>query len=126
MTPTRTDKGHDGARATVTLEFKKNAPLAALAGSHSRHLVRLEHKLGVRIAMRGNLISIEGEPRAREQAAAVLRSLYGRAEAGEEIGPPDIDAEIGFAGEDQRDIVRSTASGLRTAAGKNTRPRTAA
>jgi phosphate starvation-inducible PhoH-like protein len=110
----------------VTLEFKKNAHLAALAGSHSRHLVRLEHKLGVKIAMRGNLISIEGEPRAREQAAAVLRSLYERAELGEEVAPADVDAEIGFAGEDLRDIARPAAAGLRTAAGKNTRPRTAA
>src|SRR5215813_9744269 len=100
MTPTKTDKGHDGARETVTLEFKKNAHLAALAGSHSRHLVRLEHKLGVRIAMRGNLISIEGDPRAREQAAHVLRSLYQRAEVGEEVTPADVDAEIGFAGEE--------------------------
>src|SRR5262249_22716179 len=84
MNASRSDKAHDAARETVTLEFKRNAHLAALAGSHSRHLVRLEHKLGVKIAMRGNLIAIEGEPSARERAASVLRSLYERAEQGNE------------------------------------------
>jgi phosphate starvation-inducible protein PhoH and related proteins len=126
MNPTRSDKLHDNARQAVTLEFKRNAHLAALAGSHSRHLVRLEHKLGVKIAMRGNLIAIEGEPRPREQAAAILRALYERAEGGEEIGPADVDAELGFAAEDMRDSARAPAHGLRTAAGKVTRPRTSA
>jgi phosphate starvation-inducible PhoH-like protein len=126
MNPTRTDKLHGAQREAMTLEFKKNAHLAALAGSHSRYLVRLEHKLGVKIAMRGNLIAIEGEPRPREVAASVLRALYERAEAGEEIGPADVDAELGFAAEDMRDSARAPAHGLRTAAGKVTRARTSA
>ncbi len=125
MNPTRTDKLQDAARQAVTLEFKKNAHLAALAGSHSRHLVRLEQKLGVKIAMRGNLIAIEGEPRARERAASVLRALYERAESGEEVSLADVDAEIGFAGEELRDTARPAAGSLRTAVGKVTRPRTA-
>jgi phosphate starvation-inducible PhoH-like protein len=113
-------------RPQVTLEFK-NALLPALAGSHSRHLVRLEQRLGVRIAMRGNLIAIEGEPDAREQAAAVLRALYGRLEAGEEIALGDVDAEIGFtaAASHEPSRVKSNST-LRTAAGKITRARSAA
>jgi len=123
MNPTRNDRNSEAAREAVTLEFKKNAALAAVAGSHSRHLVRIEHKLGVKIGMRGNLIAVEGAPEAREQAAAILRALYARAESGEELSPADIDAEIGFAAEDHRDIPRAFSGGLRTAPGKITRTR---
>jgi phosphate starvation-inducible PhoH-like protein len=126
MNPTRSDRLHDAAREAVTLEFKKNAHLAALAGSHSRHLVRLEQRLGIKIAMRGNLIAIEGEPRAREQAASILRALYERAEAGEEIALAEVDADLGCAEEDKRDSARPSAHALRTAPGKVTRPRTSA
>ena len=91
-------KRHKGAtKEKMTLEFADNAILAALGGSHQRHLVQIEQKLGVRLAMRGNMLSIEGDARAREQAAAVLRSLYARIEGGEDTGPAEVDAEIRFA-----------------------------
>ena len=108
----------------LTLEFKRNALLPALAGSHSRHLVRLEQRLGVKLAMRGNLIAIEGGAEAREQAAAVLRALYDRLDAGEELAPADVDAEVSFANHEMPDVSRRTVS-LRTASGKITRPRSA-
>jgi len=110
----------------LTLEFKRNALLPALAGSHSRHLVRLEQKLGVKLAMRGNLIAIEGSPDSREQAAAVLRSLYDRLEAGEELSLADVDAEVSFAAQETPETSRSrSSSSLRTAPGKVTRARSA-
>jgi len=108
----------------LTLEFKRNALLPALAGSHGRHLARLEQKLGVKIAMRGNLIAIEGAPDAREQAAAVLRALYQRLDAGEELGLADVDAEVSFAGQEAAEPSLPTSS-LRTASGKITRARSA-
>jgi len=108
----------------LTLEFKRNALLPALAGSHSRHLVRLEQKLGVKIAMRGNLIAIEGAPDGREQAAAVLRALYERLEEGDELTPADVDAELSFASQETSEPSRRTNS-LRTASGKITRARSA-
>jgi len=108
----------------LTLEFKRNALLPALAGSHGRHLARLEQKLGVKIAMRGNLIAIEGAPDAREQAAAVLRALYQRLDAGEELGLADVDAEVSFAGQETAEPSLPTSS-LRTASGKITRARSA-
>jgi phosphate starvation-inducible PhoH-like protein len=111
----------------LTLEFKHNALLSALAGSHSRHLVRLEQRLGVKIAMRGNLIAIEGSPEARERAASVLRALYGRLESGEELALADVDAEVSFAMQDTLDTSRKASStALRTSSGKVTRARTAA
>ena len=111
----------------LTLEFKRNALLPALAGNHSRHLVRLEQRLGVKIAMRGNLIAIEGAPEAREQAALILRSLYERLESGEELGLADVDAEVSFAVQDTQDTSRkSSSTALRTSTGKVTRARTTA
>lgn len=108
----------------LTLEFKRNALLPALAGSHSRHLVRLEQRLGVKIAMRGNLIAIEGAPDAREQAAAVLRALYERLDAGDELTPADVDAELSLASHETSESSPRTSS-LRTASGKITRARSA-
>jgi len=108
----------------LTLEFKRNGLLPALAGSHGRHLVRLEQKLGVKLAMRGNLIAIEGGAEAREQAAAVLRALYDRLDAGEELALADVDAEVSFADQETPDISRRTMS-LRTSSGKITRARSA-
>jgi phosphate starvation-inducible protein PhoH and related proteins len=111
----------------LTLEFKRNALLPALAGNHSRHLVRLEQRLGVKIAMRGNLLAIEGAPEAREQAAAILRALYGRLESGEELALADVDAELSFASEETSESSRkSSSTALRTSTGKVTRARTAA
>ena len=80
----------------MTLEFKRNNFLPALSGGHGRHFIRLEQKFGVKIASRGNLISIEGGVPGREQAASVLQALYARLEAGEEIGLADVDTEIRF------------------------------
>ena len=44
----------------VTIEFPDNALLAGLAGSHHKNFVRLEQRLDVRIASRGNLVAVEG------------------------------------------------------------------
>ena len=84
-------------RESVTLEFPNNALLAGLAGPHQKHFVRMEQKLGVRVGMRGNIVSIEGP--MRERATGVLRALYARLEAGEAIGAAELDSEIRFAGE---------------------------
>jgi phosphate starvation-inducible PhoH-like protein len=85
------------AKEQVTLEFPDNQRLAALGGAHQKHLVRVEQRLGVRVAMRGNLVAVEGSPESRERAAAVLRALYARLEAGEDVTLADVDAEIRFA-----------------------------
>jgi phosphate starvation-inducible PhoH-like protein len=116
------------AREQVTLEFPDNAALAALGGAHLKNLVRIEQKLGVRVAMRGNLLAIEGAADARERAAAVLRALYARTEAGEAVGQPETDAEIRFANHESaglpaRDFGVPT---IKTAASRQTRARTPA
>ncbi len=84
-------------REQVTLEFPNNALLPGLAGAHQKNFARLEQKLGVRVATRGNLVAVEGDREARERAASVLRALYARLEAGEAANVSDVDAEIHFA-----------------------------
>ena len=75
------------AREQITLEFPDNALLANLSGAHQRNFVRLEQKLGVRLAMRGNLVSIAGPHESRARAASVLRALYSRLQTGERAEP---------------------------------------
>ena len=49
--------------------------------------------------MRGNLVAIEGNG-PRDRAAAILRALYARLEAGESITLAEVDAEIRFTDDD--------------------------
>ena len=83
-------------RDQLTLEFADNRILAALGGAQLRNFVQIEKQLDVHIDMRGNLVAIEGAALPREQAAAALRSLYARAEAGESVAQAEVDAEIRF------------------------------
>ncbi|MEY4878779.1 MAG: hypothetical protein RJB62_247 [Pseudomonadota bacterium] len=110
------------------LEFKRNGLLPALAGGHNRHFVRIEQKLGVKLAMRGNLVSIEGGPRGRTAASTALKALYARLEAGDEIGTAEVDAEIRFAEDAPHSIAlkEQGASAIRTASGKITKVRSKA
>jgi phosphate starvation-inducible PhoH-like protein len=78
--------------------------------------------------MRGNLIAIDGSNPGREQAAEVLQSLYGRLEAGEDLSPAEVDAEIRFAQSSPHELPnREGRRGvLRTASGRVVRPRSQA
>lgn len=116
------------AKEQVTLEFPDNALLAALGGAHQKNLVRIEQKLRVRVAMRGNLVAVEGSPDAREHAAAVLRALYARIEGGEEAGVAEVDAEIRFAMQEQTKLPAGDfgVPSIRTAAARVARTRSPA
>jgi phosphate starvation-inducible PhoH-like protein len=126
---TRTqNRDRRATREQVTLEFSDNAVLAALGGAHQKNLIRVEQKLGVRVAARGNLVSVEGAPVSREQAASVLRALYARIAAGEQVGVAGVDAEIRFA---QHDTALPAAGefgspSIRTGPGRITRARSPA
>ena len=115
------------AKEQVTLEFPNNALLAALGGAHQKHFVRVEQKLGVRIATRGNLVAVEGSPEARERAASVLRAIYARLEANENIGLAEVDAELRFAGRDTSGINAGFGTpSIKTASSRVTRARSPA
>src|SRR5260221_3809316 len=70
--------------------------------------------------MRGNLVGIVGKE--RERAAAILRALYARLEAGESVTLGEVDAEIRFT-----DAGRVNAPGaIKTASSRAVRPRSPA
>ncbi len=76
------------------VEFPDNRLLIGLCGEYDRNLSQIEHQMGVHILRRGNRLSVIGEKVAREQAAAVLRSLYARLESGRDVAAGDIDAAL--------------------------------
>ncbi|MFN3970189.1 MAG: PhoH family protein [Gemmobacter sp.] len=76
------------------LEFPDNRLMKALCGEYDRNLAQIEHQTGVHILPRGNRLAVIGERSAREQASAVLRSLYARLEAGRDVVAGDIDGAI--------------------------------
>ena len=76
------------------VEFPDNRLLISLCGEYDRNLSQIEHQMGVNILRRGNRLSVIGEKIAREQGAAVLRSLYARLESGREVAAGDNDAAL--------------------------------
>jgi len=82
---------------TVTLQFDDNALLPLLYGDHDRHLARIEQAFGVRVASRGNRISITGVPAQVEAAQGVMRGLWDRLARGGGITSGEVDAAIRMA-----------------------------
>ena len=90
----------------IALEFPDNRLLISLCGEYDRNLAQIEHQMGVNVLRRGNRLSVIGDPGAREQAAAVLRALYARLEAGRDVAAGDIDGAIRM-GQPMPDVMRS-------------------
>ena len=76
------------------MQFDDNALLPLLLGDHDRHLSRLEQGLSVRLACRGNRVSISGDPQRVEAAQAALGGLWQRLQAGQGVASADVDAAI--------------------------------
>ncbi|KAA2212440.1 PhoH family protein [Teichococcus oryzae] len=85
------------AARTVTLQFDDNALLPLLFGEHDRHLARIEQRLGVRLACRGNRLSIIGNAEAAEVAEAAIRSLWWQLERSEVVGMAEVEAALRLA-----------------------------
>jgi phosphate starvation-inducible PhoH-like protein len=106
----------------LLLEFGDNKLVAALSGPHQKHFARLEQRLSILITQRGNLIALSGPSDARARAAAILRALYARLEAGESITLAEVDAEVRFT--DPAATGRGANEGaIRTAGSRITKPR---
>jgi phosphate starvation-inducible protein PhoH and related proteins len=82
---------------SVTLQFDDNALLPLLYGEHDRHLARIEQALGVRLASRGNRLSIAGRPDRTELAEAALLALWKRLERGQQVGTSEVEAALRLA-----------------------------
>lgn len=96
------------------LEFPDNRLLIDLCGEYDRNLAQIEHQMGVHILRRGNRLAIIGDKGAREQAAAVLRSLYARLETGRGVGAGDIDGALrmGRTAEAEGEQIELFSSGI--------------
>ncbi len=79
-------------RLSRTLTFNDNGLLSILLGDHDRNLARLEKRLHVRLACRGNRVSISGEPDQVAAAETALSALYDRLARGEQISGAEVDA----------------------------------
>ena len=106
----------------LLLEFGDNKLVAVLSGPLQKHFARLEQRLSILITQRGNLIALAGPSDARARAAAILRALYARLEAGESITLAEVDAEVRFT--DPASSGRGANEGaIRTAGSRITKPR---
>ena len=83
------------------LEFPDNRLLIDLFGEFNRNLVQIEEALGVQIVHQGNQLALFGEAGSVAKAAEVLQALYTRLEAGRDLTPGDIAAEIRMGGTTQ-------------------------
>jgi phosphate starvation-inducible PhoH-like protein len=82
------------ASRSVTLQFDDNSLLPLLFGEHDRHLARIGQWLGVKLACRGNRLTVTGTPELTERAEAVLRGLWRRLERGEPVGGAEVEAAL--------------------------------
>ncbi len=82
---------------TVTLQFEGNTLLPVLYGEHDRNLARIEQAFGVRLASRGNKLSIAGTPEQVDHARTALLGLWQQLEAGQIITTPDVETAIRMA-----------------------------
>jgi phosphate starvation-inducible PhoH-like protein len=76
------------------MQFDDNALLPLLLGDHDRHLAKLEQGLNVRLACRGNRVSISGDPQRVEAAQHALGGLWQRLQGGKGVASADVDAAI--------------------------------
>lgn len=116
------------------LEFPDNRLLIDLCGEYDRNLTRIEHKLGVQILRRGNMLAVVGDGAVRRQAADVLQQLYSRLEAGRAVDAGEIDGTIrlgdsgdgtGTHSDDRRELFMGGRVEIKTRK-KTVEPRTAA
>jgi len=71
-----------------------NAAATELAGSGDAILRALKEQLGCDVFLRGNLLTLDGEPQAVQAAGSVIRELSELVEQGHEIAPGTIEAVL--------------------------------
>jgi phosphate starvation-inducible PhoH-like protein len=76
------------------MSFDDNRRLPLLYGEHNANLARIEKQLGVKLATRGNIVSIAGPAQSAEAARSVLAELWRLTSGSEPLGPAEIDAAL--------------------------------
>ncbi len=82
----------DQQRLVVT--FDDNRHVLHLLGTHDAHLALIEGRLGIAAHANGNVITLSGTAAKIATAKNILKQLYARIAAGEEITGGDIDGLI--------------------------------
>jgi len=76
------------------VEFEDNQGLSSLVGPQDRNILRLEQRLGVSIALRGNRIAITGPEPEITYAKSALQYLYSQFLKGHLLEIEDVDAAV--------------------------------
>ena len=101
---------------TLELEPSDNERLANLCGQLDDHLRLIEKRLGISIAGRGNIFSLEGEPDAISAGRRVLRKLYRQTER-EVLTPAVVNLQLQQSGLEEHDEHADTEVNIRTRRG---------
>ena len=91
------DHGATRPGVPIHINFDDNSLLPLLFGEHDRHLARIEQKLGVSLASRGNRLAINGPHSASETARDALLALYERLRRGMAVDIGEVDAAVRLA-----------------------------
>jgi len=101
---------------TLELEPSDNERLANLCGHLDDHLRLIEKRLGIAIAGRGNVFSIEGQTDAIQAGRRVLRKLYRQTER-EVLSPAQVNLQLQQAGLDEQGVDADQEVVIRTRRG---------
>jgi phosphate starvation-inducible PhoH-like protein len=94
-------RARDANATPVVVEFDDNSLLPRLFGEYDRNLARIEQRLGVTLATRGNRIAVSGPAREVAIAREALMALYDRARRGRDLDMGEVDAAIRLATAEQ-------------------------
>ncbi|MEJ5978670.1 PhoH family protein [Novosphingobium sp. PS1R-30] len=86
-------------RARIEVQFDEQTLLGAVFGQYDANLVRIENRLGVYIAARGDRVQIEGPDDAVARARDVLKGMYQRLEQGHELDSGAVESLIAMSSE---------------------------
>jgi phosphate starvation-inducible PhoH-like protein len=115
----RIETAQQGDKSPRRVSFDNIGAFQALVGELSKNIKYIEKSLGVQIAVKGNTVSIYGDPPADDVAERLLKQLYPLAKEGYPIHPVDIDQGVRILLNDPeakiRDLLRDT---IFTSAGK--------
>jgi phosphate starvation-inducible protein PhoH len=72
------------------IKLRDGTNTASLFGHHDQHLKIIEHDLGVQMAARGDVVTLEGAPEAVSKAERLLTELAALTAEGYELRPDDV------------------------------------
>ena len=113
------------AEQTAKLQIGDNAQAMAVLGEHDAHLKMLEEALLARIVVRGDEITISGQPEEVAEAVNAFRHLLALAAAGQAISPASVNYALATRREPPADLPQALSEPVYiTAKGRAVRPKT--